>query len=39
VIKNLALVNTLVLTSSKRRIQARWENVVKVIIKFIRKGI
>jgi hypothetical protein len=36
-LESLALLNTWVLASSKRRIQARYENVVKV--KFIRKGI
>jgi hypothetical protein len=37
--ENFALVNALDLVSGKRRIQARCENIVKVIIKFIRKGI
>jgi hypothetical protein len=37
--ESLALLNTSVLVSSKRRIRARYENVVKVIVKFIRKGI
>jgi hypothetical protein len=38
-LESLTLLNTLVLAFSKRRIQARHENVVKVIVKFIRKGI
>jgi hypothetical protein len=33
------LLNTLVLASNKRRIQVRCENVVKVIVKFTRKGV
>jgi hypothetical protein len=37
-LESVALVSTLVLASSKRRIPARCENVLKVIGKFIRKG-
>jgi hypothetical protein len=37
--ESLALVNTSALVSSKRRTQARHGNIVKVIVKFIRKGI
>jgi hypothetical protein len=36
--ESLVLVCTSVLASSERRIQARHENVMKVIVKFIRKG-
>jgi hypothetical protein len=37
--ESLALVNTVLLVSSKSRIEARLENIVKVIVKVIRKGI
>jgi hypothetical protein len=37
--ENLELINTMVFASVKRRIQVRHENVVKVIVKYIRKGI
>jgi hypothetical protein len=35
--ESLVLVATWVLASSQRRIQARCENVIKVIVKFVRK--
>jgi hypothetical protein len=38
-LENLALVNTSVFASSKRGTQARHKNVVKMVVKFIRKGI
>jgi hypothetical protein len=34
-----SLVHTSVLTSAKRTTQVRCENIVKVILRFIRKGI
>jgi hypothetical protein len=37
--ESLVLVNTFVLVSSKRRVQTKYESVVKIIVKFIRKTI
>jgi hypothetical protein len=39
VTQNLALVSTLVLESCQRKIHARHKNIVKMVVKFIRKGI
>jgi hypothetical protein len=38
-LESLALVYISVLVTSERRIQARCENIMKMLVKFVRKGI